>query len=227
MRKPIFAAIRQARDGASFTQAEVARIDALLDSLSVPMEGAKKHTLANPEAFFVAVRKITGPLDQQQVDIINRLLATAAHHPAIWLAYELATAWHESRLKPIEEWSKGKGREYGKVNATGKAPYGRGLVQLTWHANYVKADDELKLGGKLASDYDLALQPDIAVKIMARGMEEGWFTGKKLATYLPNPRGTHAEFKAARRIINGTDKDELIAGYAVSFQDALIGGGWA
>ena len=227
MRKPIFAAIRQARDGASFTQAEVARIDALLDSLSVPMEGAKKHTLANPEAFFVAVRKITGPLDQQQVDIINRLLATAAHHPASWLAYELATAWHESRLKPIEEWSKGKGREYGKVNATGKAPYGRGLVQLTWHANYVKADDELKLGGKLASDYDLALQPDIAVKIMARGMEEGWFTGKKLATYLPNPRGPHAEFKAARRIINGTDKDELIAGYAVSFQDALIGGGWA
>lgn len=227
MRKPIFDAIKQARDGASFTKAEAAQIDALLDSLSVPMEGAKKHTLANPEAFFVAVRKITGPLNATQVEIIGRLIVAAAHHPASWLAYELATAWHESRLKPIEEWGKGKGREYGKLNATGKAPYGRGLVQLTWHANYVKADDELKLGGKLANDYDLALDPDIAVKIMVRGMEAGWFTGKKLATYLPNSRGTHAEFKAARRIINGRDKDELIAGYAVSFQDALIGGGWA
>lgn len=227
MRKPIFDAIKQARDGASFTQAEVSRIDALLDSLAVPVEGPKKHALANPEAFFVAVRKLTGSLDHHQVDIINRLLSAAAHHPIGWLAYEFATAWHESRLKPIEEWGKGKGREYGKINATGKAPYGRGLVQLTWHANYVKADDELKLGGKLANDYDLALEPDIAVKIMVRGMEEGWFTGKKLATYLPNPRGTHAEFKAARRIINGTDKDEMVAGYAVSFQDALIGGGWA
>lgn len=38
MRKPVFEAIKQARDGASFTQAEVARIDALLDSLSVPMD---------------------------------------------------------------------------------------------------------------------------------------------------------------------------------------------
>lgn len=227
MRKEIFDAIKAARGGTGFAQTEVARVDELLDSLGVPAEGAKKHALANPEAFFVAVRKLTGSLDQQQVDIINRLLVTSAHHPASWLAYELATAWHESRLKPIEEWGKGKGREYGKINATGKAPYGRGLVQLTWHANYVKADDELKLGGKLANDYDLALDPDIAVKIMARGMEEGWFTGKKLATYLPNPRGTHAEFKAARRIINGADKDELIAGYAVSFQDALIGGGWA
>lgn len=217
--KQIFDAIRERR-GKALAQADVDAINAVLYPA-----GARK--LANPEAFFVAVRKLTGSLDQEQVEIINRLLATAAHHPASWLAYELATAWHESRLKPIEEWGKGKGREYGKVNATGKAPYGRGLVQLTWHANYVKADDELKLGGKLANDYDLALDPDIAVKIMARGMEEGWFTGKSLSTYLPNPRGTHAEFRAARRIINGTDKDDLIAGYAVSFQDALIGGGWA
>lgn len=38
-RKPIFDAIKAARNGASFTAAEVARIDALLDSLSVPMDG--------------------------------------------------------------------------------------------------------------------------------------------------------------------------------------------
>lgn len=35
-RRPIFDAIRTARNGAAFTSAEVARIDALLDSLSIP-----------------------------------------------------------------------------------------------------------------------------------------------------------------------------------------------
>lgn len=39
MRTAIFDAIKSARGGASFTQAEVARIDALLDSLSVPGDG--------------------------------------------------------------------------------------------------------------------------------------------------------------------------------------------
>lgn len=38
MRAAIFDAIRKARSGASFTQAEVSRIDALLDSLGVPMD---------------------------------------------------------------------------------------------------------------------------------------------------------------------------------------------
>lgn len=41
-RKPIFDAIKAARDGASFAQAEVSRIDALLDSLGVPMEGGRE-----------------------------------------------------------------------------------------------------------------------------------------------------------------------------------------
>ncbi|UXC93139.1 hypothetical protein EGM87_22855 [Sphingobium sp. RSMS] len=227
MRREIFDAIKSARDGAPFTQAEVARVDGLLDSLGVPVDGAHKHKLTNPDAFFVAVRKVTGPLDQQQVDIINRLLAEAAHHPIAWLAYELATAWHESRLKPIEEWGKGKGREYGKVNSTGKAPYGRGLVQLTWHANYQRADDELGLKGTLIGNYDRALEPEIAVQIMVRGMEKGWFTGKSLGTYIGTGRGSLDDFTGARRIINGTDKADLIAGYAVKFQDALIAGGWA
>lgn len=38
MREPIFDAIKAARSGASFTQAEVSRIDGLLDSLSVPSD---------------------------------------------------------------------------------------------------------------------------------------------------------------------------------------------
>ncbi|WP_022684568.1 hypothetical protein [Sphingobium bisphenolivorans] len=183
-------------------------------------------TLANAEAFFVGARKITGPINAMQVNIINRLLFAASDWGAGWMAYGLATAWHEARLMPIEESGRGNGRPYGKIDATGKAPYGRGLVQLTWAKNYQRADEELKLKGKLAKDYALALDPEIAVKILVRGMSAGWFTGKSLATYIGKGLGTFEEFKDARRIINGTDKDALIAGHALRFQDALIAGGW-
>lgn len=224
MREPIFAAIKSARNGASFTQAEVARIDALLDSLSVPGDGKR---FANIEAFWTGLRKVTGSLDAVQADVVTRLLDATGDWGNGWLAYALATTWHESRLKPIEEWGKGKGRDYGKVNSTGKAPYGRGLVQLTWDANYRKADAELNLGGALAKNYDLALQPAIAVQIMVHGMEEGWFTGKSLASYISTGNGKLSEFVQARRIINGTDKADLIAGYAEKIQGALIAAGRA
>lgn len=56
---------------------------------------------------------------------------------------------------------------------------------------------------------------------MVDGMEAGRFTGKKLSDYLPG------DYVNARRIINGTDKAEQIAGYARQFEAALKAGGWA
>lgn len=216
----IFAAIR-ARKGSDLTQSDV-------DTINRIMGVRAGRALANAEAFYVGVRKVTGSLDQLQVMIIEDLLKAASDWGVGWLAYGLATAWHESRMKPIEEWGKGKGRAYGAVNSTGKAPYGRGLVQLTWHDNYVRADKELGLNGSLSANYDRALEPEIAVAILVRGMAKGWFTGKSLGTYMAKEAaGTASQFKDARRIINGTDKADLIAGYASKFQEALIGGGWA
>ena len=63
---------------------------------------------------------------------------------------------------------------------------------------------------------------------MVRGMEEGWFTGKKLADYLP-ALGTASleQFQQARRIINGTDKAPEIAKIAATFQSGLAAGDWA
>jgi putative chitinase len=58
-------------------------------------------------------------------------------------------------------------------------------------------------------------------------MAKGWFTGKSLGTYIGTGAGKLAEFREARRIINGTDKADLIAGLAVQFQEALVAGGWA
>ena len=184
-----------------------------------------KRALRDPAAFFAGVRRVTGALNQTQVETVNGLLAGASHWPVGWLAYGLATAWHEARFEPIAEYGKGKGRAYGVPGKYGQAQYGRGLIQLTWDANYERADKEIGLGGKLLQNFDLALKPDIASAILIRGMEEGWFTGKKLGDYI-DVRGTIAQFKAARRIVNGTDRADLIAGHAEKFQAALEAGGW-
>lgn len=199
--------------------------------------GGAAHSLRDAEGFFRGVRAVTGPLAEDQVATINGLLSKASHWSIAWLAYGLATAWHEARMRPIEEIGKGRGRRYGVAGARsdgkpgpnygGQVPYGRGLVQLTWADNYEKADRELDLKGTLLANFGLALDPNVAAAILVRGMEEGWFTAKKLADYLPAALGNEAQFVQARRIINGTDRAQLITSYARKFQDALVAGGWA
>src|SRR3954471_13721270 len=59
-----------------------------------------------------------------------------------WLAYILATPYHETdkTMQPIREYGRGKGKAYGNPDPqTGQVYYGRGLVQLTWFDNYRKA----------------------------------------------------------------------------------------
>ena len=188
----------------------------------------KAFVLKDSKAFFDDAKSVTGGLSQVQVDSINSILKYATSHPIGWVAYELATAWHEARFKPQSEWGKGVGRPYGKPGKHfGQAPYGRGLVQLTHDFNYEWADKRFDLGGKLLKNFDLALEPDLAARILVVGMEEGAFTKKKLGDYITGWRGDNASFVQARRIVNGTDKAQLIAGYADKFQHALEIGGWA
>lgn len=174
--------------------------------------------------FFDGVRgrPFGGKLRQGQVDGCNTLIAAfeRAGWPVEHATYGLATAFHETAatMQPIAEDGRGKGRKYGVKGRHGQVAYGRGYVQLTWDYNYEKADDELGLGGALTADYDLALRPDIAADIMVRGMQEGWFTGKANRTYLDK---SPPDYVNARRIINGTDKASLIAGYAREFEAAL------
>lgn len=222
-RQPIFDAAK--RLGASFDNAaDVAVMDCAIDeALGIRTQ----HKMADPDAFFGAVRKITGALDQVQVDTINRLLAGAAHWSVAWLACGLATAWHEARFKPQPEWGYGKGRPYAKPGKHGQSQYGRGLVQLTWDRNYEWADKALRLDGSLLKNFDRALEPDIAAQILVRGMEEGAFTGKSLGDYLPDPVGTLPQFIQSRRIINGTDRASDIANLAMRFQAAIQQGQWA
>ena len=62
------------------------------------------------------------------------------------------------------------------------------------------------------------MKPEYAINIMLEGMKQGWFTGRKLSDYIYQSK---KDYVSARRIINGTDKANLIAGYADTFEKAL------
>lgn len=193
---------------------------------------AKPRALRDAEAFFKEARRIPARprFEQSQVDGINRLLTVMgeAGWSIAWTAYALATAWWETAetMQPVREAYR-QSEAWRKANLRYFPHYGRGYVQLTWPDNYERADAELGLRGKLLANLDLAMDPNIAARIMVAGMAEGWFSGKSLSDYLPVERATRVQFVAARRIINGTDKAETIAAHADRFQDALTAGGWA
>lgn len=146
-------------------------------------------------------------------------------------AYVLATTFHETAhtMKPIYEkgakayFSKYEpGTKIGKnlgntTKGDGFLYRGRGFTQITGRANYLKAGNKLKID--LIGNPDLALSPKIAAQILVAGMIEGWFTGKKLSNYITDGK---SDFTNARRIINGTDKAALIAGYAQQYDDLLV-----
>lgn len=171
-----------------------------------------------------------GKLAQHQVEGIDAILDAWELEPPIprpdaapdlrWLAYMLATAFHETAktMQPIREFGHGHGHRYGVPDAkTGQAYFGRGLVQLTWLENYEKFGK--LLGIDLVGNPELACEMEHAVAIMFRGMIEGLFTGKKLRAYF----GPGLEnWVGARRIINGNDCAEVIAGYGQKFNAALV-----
>lgn len=180
-------------------------------------------------AFFDVIRPLFGKLTASAVAGTEAKLAVfrAARLPLSHVAYALATSFHETakRMQPVRE-GLNASDAWRKKNLRYYPYYGRGDVQLTWLANYQKADQELGLGGRLVADLDLALDPHISAQIMLKGMTEGWFTGKKLKDYLPSSESSKYQFTQARRIINGTDKAVMIAEYAMIFQEALKKGGW-
>lgn len=208
--------------------------------------------MANPKAFFDGVKRVTGGLEQPQVDGINLILAEWEKRgltEPTWLAYMLATAWHETAhsLQPVIEtynaandkgvnpsletaiarldhafatgrlkWVK---TPYWRKDANGQSWLGRGFVQLTFKTNYQNAQN--KTGLPLVAHPEMMLESAPACRVMFDGMIGGWFTSKKLSDYLGN--GKH-DFVNARRIINGLDRADDIAGYAHTFEEAIAAG---
>ena len=151
-----------------------------------------------------------------------------------WAAYMLATVKHEcwNRWQPIEELGK---REYFNKYETGTALggrlgntepgdgyryRGRGFVQITGRANYKRLGRQLQLGDRLLIEPDLALDFEVAYRIMSLGMRGGSFTGKKLADFIGV---LGSDYLNARRIINGLDQAARIDEYARKLELALTG----
>jgi hypothetical protein len=194
----------------------------------------------NRSQFFASVRTslFGGSLSQSQVEGMEAVLNEAgqgAIDPR-WLAYMLATAFHETArtMQPIHELG-GADYFFRMYDPKGQRPKvsadlgntqsgdgvrfaGRGLVQLTGRRNYTTFGKVT--GVDLVGDPDAAMRDDVAVKIMFEGMARGLFTGKKLADYFT---ATTSDWVSARRIINGLDRANDVAGYAKRFHAALHG----
>ena len=125
-----------------------------------------------------------------------------------WLAYILATSWHETAftMRPVIE--------YGSEKYLREKPYwpyyGRGFVQITHKENYEKYG--------IADNPDMALDPELACYILIHGMTEGIFTGRKLKHYFN--QGVSDPFNA-RKIINGLDRAARIVEYHNNFMKVL------
>ncbi|MNZ64493.1 hypothetical protein D3C78_826640 [compost metagenome] len=93
---------------------------------------------------------------------------------------------------------------------------GRGLVHLTWKVNYRKAKEHFNIN--FTEHPDKAAEYQYAVPIMIWGMKEGIFTGHKLSSYI---NASVVDYVQARKIINGSDQQTLIASYAEKFEAIL------
>ena len=189
--------------------------------------------MMNRATFYTALRKRNSgvfgtSISQGQVDGLEAILneADKRRMPLKWLAYIFATAYLETAhtMQPVREFGGPKyfkryegRRDLGNVTpGDGVKFHGRGYVQITGRRNY--ADWTNRLGIDLISQPDRTLERIIAMQIMFEGMEKGTFTGKALDDY--------TDYVSMRRIINGTDKANLIAGYAVAFEKALREAGY-
>lgn len=188
------------------------------------------------DAFFTQFRLNFGALVQAQVDGLNFILGRVEEDSSDWenlsqLSYGLATFMWETarRFTPVTEF--GQPSYFNKYNAgtpigrrlgnmqpgDGFRFRGRGYVQITGRANYERVGRLLDLD--LIGNPEQALDPGIAYRIAAGGMRYGWFTGRKLAQYIPSD--ADPQFQPARQIINGMDHASDIAELAVKMAATL------
>ncbi|MCZ4089314.1 hypothetical protein [Sinorhizobium psoraleae] len=120
-------------------------------------------------------RAFGGRLTQSQIDGMTAILDEWDRRKLLdkrWLAYMLATTFHETAatMQPIRE----RGGE--KWDLRGKAYYpwvGEGLVQVTWEENHRKFG---------ATKPGQLLKMPIAIKALFDGMTKGMFTSASLPT---------------------------------------------
>lgn len=207
----------------------------------------------NREFFFDEVREnlFSGSLKESQVIGMEAILdewdANHADEDDRWLAYMLATAYHETgrAMGPVEEnlnYSAPRLRVIfpSRFNAAQAASYAgnpqrianRAYASKLGNGNEASGDGWQYRGRGLVqitgksnyAKFDIADTPDDAmnnqktVQIMFRGMIKGLFTGKKLSGYF-SP--TKADWKNAREIILPGNLEVEIGKYGQAFYRAI------
>lgn len=168
--------------------------------------------IVDRKPFFDSVRDhpFSGHLTPTQVEGMTRILDEwdlRRWKDARWLAYMLATTFHETARAMVPV------RELGGETYLRSKPYfpwiGEGLVQVTWEVN------AKKFGAEKPGD---CMTWPVALRALYDGMNDGMFTGRALKTFF---NGTVDDPTDARTIINGHDRAHLVASYHHAFLHAL------
>lgn len=172
-----------------------------------------------------------GSLSTTQVNSLNYLVQRCEGYGLTYpeTAYVLATAYHETGYAETVNGRKVINRDMLPIKERGSESYlrskryypyiGYGYVQLTWEDNFRRVGK--LIGVDLLKNPEKALEKDIASEILIKGMVFGWFTGVGFHRKCPVYRYNHLSYVRARKIVNGTDKANLIADYAMVFEKAL------
>lgn len=208
--------------------------------------GAMGREMINLKKLFDEVRPMFGVITAEQVKGIEGIITAfyeVGDGDQDTLAYALATAFHESRMRSVREGFaetdaaarravEALARKRGPKSAVaryskpagpyGHVYYGRSYPQLTWLVNYERASKDA--GVDLVKNPDAILDPRIGARVLIKGIMDGRWNGrgKGLDFYEGDDDFlSDAEAAEARRTVNGTDKAVLIAGYHRKFYNAL------
>lgn len=214
-RKHFFDAVRASVFGGSLAASQVQGIEALLDAcaeLHVVDQRDVAYILATPMietggSFIPVVESLNYSARALKSKFSSRISAADADRYG-------RTAQHSANQPEIA--NRIYGGDWGRAHLGNTASTdgwtfrGRGLCQITGRANYTKFG--------VVSDPDRAATLPSAAVIMVRGMRDGLFTGKKLRDFFTD---SSSDWVNARKIINGLDRADDIAGYGKLFLAAL------
>lgn len=196
--------------------------------------------MINRTTFFAYARRspFGGGLSQEQVAGMEAMFSAWDQYgdaDTRKLANGLAQAFHETggRMVPVREtFASSTAQAIARLNEAWRSgrlkgvskPYwrdgwfGRGRIQTTHYDNYLYTAN--KTGLDCVTNPDILLTEAGDAKVFWPSLFQGWWTrgAHRLDRYfnatVDDPRG-------ARRIVNGTDKANLIATYHKAFLDAL------
>lgn len=215
-RAKFFAALRRADSGVfgkSLSPGQVAGVEAILD------EAARRGTSLKHLAYILATPYLeTGGRMQPVRESLNYSVeALLNKFSRRRISAADARRYGRSGARKADQVAIANciyGGDWGAENLGNTQPgdgwrfRGGGLPQTTGRRNFEKFGIDPEQSEDLAT----------SVRMMFDGMEGGLYTGRKLSDF--------ADYRDMRRVINGTDRADTVAGYARAFEKALKTAGW-